>query len=187
MHDILFTNGVILNLAEKLATLSVILFLMATSNQNNSNKHWVSLLALGIGATLGYTYYRKKTEVPSKIAPKPLKLCVDTSNVKLPKDIDRYFEVALSASYEAGKLISKFINDKQCKSSSMLTKSNERDLVTEIDKKCEDIIINKIKSNFPSHKIIGEESHEDSSIFNITDDPTWFIDPIDGTYFYTFI
>ena len=156
---------------------------MATLDKSkaNRNKQITSLLALGIGAVLGYTYYRKRNQPLSAIKSKsnsPLK--VDTTNIKLPKDIDKYFTVALTAAYEAGELINKFINDKQSKSSSMLTKANERDLVTEIDKKCEDIIVSKLKSSFPTHRIIGEESHEDLLNFNITNEPTWFIDPIDG-------
>jgi myo-inositol-1(or 4)-monophosphatase len=52
--------------------------------------------------------------------------------------------------------------------------------VTEIDLKSNEIIINIIKSKFPDHKIISEESgkEEDKIIGN---GPTWIIDPLDGT------
>lgn len=56
-------------------------------------------------------------------------------------------------------------------------KTNESNLVTEIDKKSEKIIIDFIKKEFPTHGIIAEESgssnHEAEYI--------WIIDPLDGT------
>lgn len=60
------------------------------------------------------------------------------------------------------------------------TKSNETDLVTETDNRCEELIINLLKSQFPEHQIIGEES-AGASKYELTDAPTWTIDPIDGT------
>ena len=37
------------------------------------------------------------------------------------------------------------------------TKVNTRDLLTKYDKEVQDIICSKIKSNFPNHRILGEE------------------------------
>ena len=48
-------------------------------------------------------------------------------------------------------------------------KTNEADLVTETDKAVEDYIIQAILNNYPSHKIIGEET---SNKPQLTDDPT---------------
>lgn len=50
-------------------------------------------------------------------------------------------------------------------------------LVTDVDKECEKIIIEYINKKFPSHSILAEESGEHSagSAFK------WIIDPIDGT------
>ncbi len=57
------------------------------------------------------------------------------------------------------------------------SKKTVNDLVTEIDKKAEDVIISNIKKYFPEHQILSEEigSMESSS------DYKWIIDPIDGT------
>eukprot|EP01084_Bolivina_argentea_P303575 524158_1 len=153
------------------------------TNKQNQSSWIIKIASLGVGIMLGYTYYRKQHQPLSKSKKQSseTKLTIDTSNITLPQNIDEYFSIALSAAYEAGDLIKQFINDKHTKSQSMATKANVRDLVTEFDQKCEDIIISKIKSHFPTHKIIAEESHQDSSTFNITDEPTWFIDPIDGT------
>lgn len=61
------------------------------------------------------------------------------------------------------------------------TKSCDVDLVTETDQKIEKLLISGLSSEFPDHKFIGEESVADGGNCTLTDDPTWIIDPIDGT------
>lgn len=59
------------------------------------------------------------------------------------------------------------------------TKSDYRDLVSEIDIFVENFLIKKIQANYPGHTIFGEETPtvaEQDRGSNI-----WFIDPIDGT------
>lgn len=56
-------------------------------------------------------------------------------------------------------------------------KTNEKNLVTEIDKKSEKAIINFIKKKYPSHGILAEESGEMKN----SSEYTWVIDPLDGT------
>lgn len=56
-------------------------------------------------------------------------------------------------------------------------KTNESNLVTEIDKKAETHILNFIKKNYPSHGILSEESGE----FNKNSEYLWVVDPLDGT------
>jgi myo-inositol-1(or 4)-monophosphatase len=53
----------------------------------------------------------------------------------------------------------------------------EIDLVTEVDKKCEKILVDFIKSKFPHHDIITEESQSELRGSSYC----WFIDPLDGT------
>lgn len=60
----------------------------------------------------------------------------------------------------------------------------ESELVTQVDKECQDIIIRQIKERYPDHGFIGEEGSEghihkmpprgDEGVW-------WIIDPIDGT------
>ena len=50
-------------------------------------------------------------------------------------------------------------------------------LVTEIDRKSEDLLVNRIKSTFPDHSIVAEES----GFHDGDDGHRWFIDPVDGT------
>ena len=63
-------------------------------------------------------------------------------------------------------------------------KSNATDLVTETDKAVERLIVDGLKSKFPSHKFIGEEGTAELGtevVDEFSNDPTWIIDPIDGT------
>ncbi|XP_055854658.1 uncharacterized protein LOC129918253 [Episyrphus balteatus] len=62
------------------------------------------------------------------------------------------------------------------------TKCDFYDLVTVYDKQIEVLLVEGIKKEFPECKFIGEEDSAASKILpELTDDPTWIIDPIDGT------
>jgi len=54
------------------------------------------------------------------------------------------------------------------------------DLVTEIDKRSESYILGEIRSRYPSHRVIAEESGEQQG----EDCCLWYIDPLDGTVNY---
>ena len=58
-----------------------------------------------------------------------------------------------------------------------VTHKGDIDLVTEIDHRAEAFVLDQIRTRFPDHSIIAEESgqHGDAS------GPTWYIDPLDGT------
>ena len=71
------------------------------------------------------------------------------------------------------------IRDSFDKTLNIQTKSNPNDLVTNMDKEIEQFFINKIKGNFPNHRVFGEEGFGDE-IKNL-DGVVWIIDPIDGT------
>ena len=83
--------------------------------------------------------------------------------------INKVIEIAR----EAGEII----RDGYGKNFSIEFKTNDSNLVTEIDKKSEKAIINFINKEFPGHAIIAEESgkHETSSEYR------WVVDPLDGT------
>ena len=62
------------------------------------------------------------------------------------------------------------------------------DYVTNIDKECENEIINILKKAYPKHEIIAEESTDQQTLEKkLKNDAeyTWLIDPIDGTKTYT--
>jgi len=83
--------------------------------------------------------------------------------------IDKIIQI----SKEAGEIIREGFG----KNFSIEYKTNASNLVTEIDKKSEALIINFIKKEFPTHSILAEESgsHEKDSEY------LWVIDPLDGT------
>jgi myo-inositol-1(or 4)-monophosphatase len=56
-------------------------------------------------------------------------------------------------------------------------KTNKSDLVTEIDKRSEKLIMDFIKKEFPTHGILSEESGS----FSNNAEYIWVIDPLDGT------
>ena len=86
---------------------------------------------------------------------------------------ERIKELAVEAALEAGK----YALSRVGKVTEISYKSGRNDLVTDVDKKCESIIIGKIKDNFPSHSILAEESGEDVE----EKEYLWVVDPLDGT------
>ncbi|XP_063070714.1 inositol monophosphatase 1-like [Engraulis encrasicolus] len=63
----------------------------------------------------------------------------------------------------------------------VMLKSSLADLVTETDQRVEKMLISSIRQKYPTHKFIGEESVAAGEKLELTDAPTWIIDPIDGT------
>ncbi|XP_051984355.1 inositol monophosphatase 1-like isoform X1 [Xyrauchen texanus] len=63
----------------------------------------------------------------------------------------------------------------------IMCKSSNVDLVTKTDQNVERLIITSVKEKFPTHSFIGEESVAAGEPCVLTDNPTWIIDPVDGT------
>lgn len=90
----------------------------------------------------------------------------------------RLLHNAIDWAMEAGKLqLEKF----RSRHLNMETKTTLHDVVTEVDKACEKLLIDKISATYPSHSILGEETgaHQQSSEWQ------WVIDPLDGTNNYS--
>ncbi|KAF8492820.1 inositol monophosphatase [Russula emetica] len=60
-------------------------------------------------------------------------------------------------------------------------KKNAVDLVTEYDVKVEELVRNDIARAYPRFHFVGEESYSSGTRPPLTDSPTFFVDPIDGT------
>ncbi|KAI0931233.1 hypothetical protein AcW1_001311 [Taiwanofungus camphoratus] len=60
-------------------------------------------------------------------------------------------------------------------------KKNSVDLVTEYDVKVEELVKKELGGKYPAFKFIGEESYAAGSRQPLTDEPTFCVDPIDGT------
>jgi myo-inositol-1(or 4)-monophosphatase len=98
--------------------------------------------------------------------------------------LDKILEVAVKGAYAAGAII----RNRRGTSLNLDEKSGHMDLVTEVDKGCQDAIEREITTNFPSHFILGEESVDagaDASkaaiLANFEKEWLWIIDPLDGT------
>lgn len=76
---------------------------------------------------------------------------------------------------EAGALIRHKINNPL----TIKTKSNPKDLVTEVDKEVELFFVERIKRKYPDHLLVSEEGFGDN-LSNLKG-VVWIIDPIDGT------
>ncbi|XP_063989574.1 inositol monophosphatase 2-like isoform X1 [Diachasmimorpha longicaudata] len=93
--------------------------------------------------------------------------------------INECYEEAERLVLEAGKLIvSVFETEK-----SVEQKDDDGvDLVTEYDRKVEEMLVKNLNRKFPGHRFIGEEETAKSNVLpEYTNAPTWIIDPIDGT------
>ncbi|CAI6343046.1 unnamed protein product [Macrosiphum euphorbiae] len=89
-------------------------------------------------------------------------------------DMHQYYSQALKIVLEAGELLLKgFKSPKE-----ISTKKNDKDFVTQYDKLIEKKIIDNILQLYPNHKFIAEESAASNIL---TEEPTWILDPIDGT------
>ncbi|KIJ66479.1 hypothetical protein HYDPIDRAFT_109523 [Hydnomerulius pinastri MD-312] len=60
-------------------------------------------------------------------------------------------------------------------------KKNSVDLVTQYDVAVENLVMSEIKKVYPTFKFIGEESYSSGERPELTDEPTFCVDPIDGT------
>ena len=56
------------------------------------------------------------------------------------------------------------------------------DWVTQYDKAAEELILSQLRTNFPDHQIIGEESGHNGSQSGLLSPYTWHVDPLDGTH-----
>lgn len=89
------------------------------------------------------------------------------------EDLTKIKKVAIKAAKEAGEHALNRMGHLR----EVSHKGGPNDLVTDVDKKCEEIIISKIKKEFPLHSILAEESGEQL----VGDVFKWIIDPLDGT------
>ena len=85
-----------------------------------------------------------------------------------------YLDFAVETALGAGEII----RNKYGRLKTWRTKEGRGDIVTEADTEAEDLIVSRIRAAFPSHSILTEES---GSLPGDDADPTWYVDPLDGT------
>jgi len=83
-----------------------------------------------------------------------------------------YLEIAAEIAREAGALLSGFFERHVA-----FELKGEFDLVTEADRASERLVVERLRTHFPTHSIVAEEGggHQGSNEFR------WYVDPLDGT------
>ena len=83
-----------------------------------------------------------------------------------------YLETAVDIAREAGSLLANYYERRVA-----FELKGEFDLVTEADRASEKLVVERLRSYFPSHRIVAEEGggHEAASEY------CWYVDPLDGT------
>ncbi|MFH1788141.1 MAG: inositol monophosphatase [Candidatus Altiarchaeota archaeon] len=90
---------------------------------------------------------------------------------------DRLLKVAVDAAEEAGDFLKKNF---RCKIK--LLDCKDKHLVSEADVKAEEIILSRIRDEFPEHSILSEEAGETCRDCELE----WIVDPLDGTHNYLY-
>eukprot|EP00644_Phytophthora_capsici_P012861 jgi/Phyca11/503891/fgenesh2_kg.PHYCAscaffold_5_\ len=93
-------------------------------------------------------------------------------------------DVAIEAARAAGSHMKSHLSTSRVEK----TKSSKDDLVTVVDKQCQDLVFDTIKKSFPAHEFLGEENVEPGSEASaralqdmVSKEWLWIVDPIDGT------
>ncbi len=83
-----------------------------------------------------------------------------------------YLETAIDIAREAGALLTNYFERRIG-----FELKGDFDLVTEADRNSEKLVVDRLRSYFPTHGVLGEESgrHEGTSGYR------WYVDPLDGT------
>ena len=89
-----------------------------------------------------------------------------------PEHMDAMLEVARNAALEAGRHQLERLGQ-----SNNIRFKGSIDLVTDVDKRSEEIVVGAISAAFPDHGLLGEEGTKK----NPDSDYLWIIDPLDGT------
>ena len=92
----------------------------------------------------------------------------------IPPGKDRLLEIAIEAARCGGRVI---LDNLGSISEKDISVKQTSDFVTQVDRESEQEIIATIKTHFPDHSFLAEESEKDLQ----TDGYRWIIDPLDGT------
>ncbi len=95
----------------------------------------------------------------------------------LDPDLDHIHELLVTLAKSAGAMLL---------TASTLTrtftpKANTADLVTETDHAIEHMLSTALRATYPTYQFLGEETHVPGTPTGLTSDPTFVVDPVDGT------
>ncbi len=86
--------------------------------------------------------------------------------------VDKYLDTAVRAARAAGET-----QKKRLRTDYSVEFKGETNLVTEVDRQCEELIVGEIRKEFPNSNMLAEESSYESFESSLK----WIIDPQDGT------
>src|SRR5579863_5694635 len=91
--------------------------------------------------------------------------------------MSEYLESAIEIAHSAGSLLRYYFERVLPEKTRRFELKGDYDLVTEADRASEKLIVERLKSRYPSHGILAEEGsgHESPSEYR------WYVDPLDGT------
>ena len=87
--------------------------------------------------------------------------------------MNKFFDVAMAAAKEAGAVLQAEHSRPQ-----KISYKGDVDLVTETDKKAEQLIVGRLRREFPDHRIVAEEGGTGAAAASRYE---WHVDPLDGT------
>ncbi|KAL1983810.1 hypothetical protein VTN96DRAFT_9896 [Rasamsonia emersonii] len=116
-----------------------------------------------------------------------------------PEDLDEIYTFAVDLGKRAGKILLDGVQSRidgvgtvtgthaDSTHLAFAEKDNAVDIVTQVDEDVEKFIRTTIHEKYPSHKFLGEETYSkgQSREYLIDAQPTWCVDPLDGTVNYT--
>jgi len=153
---------------------------MSPSQQSHSNvtSSIIAVIAASCGWILREKYEQQKRSRNSKY--------------EIPNDLQsgdhiEEMKLAVKLAIQAGGNMIEYLEQKGTDAENgestlgISSKSNDADFCTAIDIQNEDLVTKALSSTFPTHQIIGEESTGTDKPAPLTNEPTWIIDPIDGT------
>lgn len=107
-----------------------------------------------------------------------------TTHASDATDVEPMLHVAIEAARAAGAHMKSHLSTSRVEK----TKSSKDDLVTVVDKQCQDLVFATISKTFPRHDFLGEENvapGSEASARALNDmrskEWLWIVDPIDGT------
>lgn len=86
--------------------------------------------------------------------------------------MENYLDIAIEIARESGSLI-----DKLSKQPHQISYKRKSDIVTEVDRRSEALITERLRRHFPEHAIVAEEGGGKQT----GSDYCWYVDPLDGT------
>ncbi|KAG0166534.1 hypothetical protein DFQ28_007396 [Apophysomyces sp. BC1034] len=97
--------------------------------------------------------------------------------------LQEYLKFAIALAKEAGAIVKSAVETRMSGSGTniLMKCDNPSDLVTETDQAVEQFIKTRLTETYPEHRFIGEETMSSGAKTEFTDEPTWIVDPIDGT------